>query len=415
MQPTSPQPTPRPSPHARGLRPGPTPAPDGVSRRGSRGGRSGAPVPGDGPRRRVAAGLTAVSAAVMLAIAPGDAQIAHADIPTPDVCPGAAPAAGSLAGVVRGSLQGRPLEGAVLVLTGDGIPDVGAVTDSAGTYHFCALPPGGSLHLEARFGQWVQGPLQLRIEQGIFHRQDFVVGPGTGEFVGDEGKTRQGRVLGAVRDLTNGEPIVEAHIEVPELGRTALTDREGRFVLPDIRPGDRTVRIRHVAYGTTEHTLRVPESATATLSADLAPEAIEMEPILVAGIRSRWLERHGFYERKETGGQAGAGSFISAEEIEAQNPGLLTSFLNSYPSVEVRCSGGGHNSCRLRFSATVCEQAVIYVDGVRSPGFTIDELVIPSEVAGVELYRGVSELPGEFADPVSRRCGAVVLWTKAGG
>lgn len=351
----------------------------------------------------------------MLAAAPGDAQIARTDIRTPDVCPGAAPSAGSLAGVVRGSLRGKPLEGAVLVMSGDGIPDVGAVTDSSGVYHFCNLPPVGSLFLEVRFGQWVQGPHALRIQEGVFHRQDFVVGPGTGEFVGTEGRTRQGRILGTVRDATSGEPIAEAHIEVPELGRSALTDADGRFELADLRPGDRTVRIRHVAYGTTEHTLRVPEAATATLSADLAPEAIEMDPILVAGVRSRWLERHGFYERKETGGAAGAGSFITTEEIEAQNPGLLTSFLNSYPSVEVRCSGGGHNSCRLRFSATTCPEAIIYVDGVRSPGFTIDELVIPSEVAGVELYRGVAELPAEFADPVSRRCGAVVLWTKAGG
>ena len=33
-------------------------------------------------------------------------------------------------------------------------------------------------------------------------------------------------------------------------------------------------------------------------------------------------------------------------------------------------------------------------------------------VAGVEVFRGVSEMPSEFADP-DIRCGAVAVWTRS--
>ena len=34
-------------------------------------------------------------------------------------------------------------------------------------------------------------------------------------------------------------------------------------------------------------------------------------------------------------------------------------------------------------------------------------------VAGVEVFRGVSEIPSEFADP-DIRCGAIAVWTRVG-
>jgi hypothetical protein len=34
-------------------------------------------------------------------------------------------------------------------------------------------------------------------------------------------------------------------------------------------------------------------------------------------------------------------------------------------------------------------------------------------VAGIEIFRGLSEIPAEFADP-DVRCGAIALWTRVG-
>ena len=63
----------------------------------------------------------------------------------------------------------------------------------------------------------------------------------------------------------------------------------------------------------------------------------------------------------------------------------------------------------------------VYLDGIlvvrrsrtgRGSSSNINDFVIPIEIAGVEVYRGPSELPAEFAGMESR-CGAVVIWTKS--
>jgi len=65
--------------------------------------------------------------------------------------------------------------------------------------------------------------------------------------------------------------------------------------------------------------------------------------------------------------------------------------------------------------------ASLYLDGVRMPIVSgrgndilisgIDEFLVPGDIAGIEVYTGAGDLPGEFADFNAQRCGAVVIWT----
>lgn len=69
--------------------------------------------------------------------------------------------------------------------------------------------------------------------------------------------------------------------------------------------------------------------------------------------------------------------------------------------------------------------ASVYVDGHRfklisgstsdPTVFGINELVRPADVAGIEVYTGLGDLPGEFADPNGQKCGAIATWTRSGG
>ncbi|WP_423924508.1 carboxypeptidase regulatory-like domain-containing protein [Candidatus Palauibacter sp.] len=42
---------------------------------------------------------------------------------------------------------------------------------------------------------------------------------------------------------------------------------------------------------------------------------------------------------------------------------------------------------------------------------SINDLVLPTEIAGIEVYTGAAALPAEFGGH-DARCGAVVIWTK---
>jgi hypothetical protein len=55
---------------------------------------------------------------------------------------------------------------------------------------------------------------------------------------------------------------------------------------------------------------------------------------------------------------------------------------------------------------------IVYLDGYRTGGASIDDLVFPSDVEGVEVYKGLSEYPGQFASP-DARCGVIAVWTRS--
>jgi hypothetical protein len=65
------------------------------------------------------------------------------------------------------------------------------------------------------------------------------------------------RFGGVVRDK-QGEPVADAWVALPELGRLASTDREGRFIFSGIRPGEHRVVARTATGEETSGTASVP-------------------------------------------------------------------------------------------------------------------------------------------------------------
>jgi hypothetical protein len=65
--------------------------------------------------------------------------------------------------------------------------------------------------------------------------------------------------------------------------------------------------------------------------------------------------------------------------------------------------GGTYGECHPR----------VYLNGAlanRNERAHIDELVRPGELEGVEIYHGLTEMPGQFADMDG--CGVILLWTR---
>ena len=56
----------------------------------------------------------------------------------------------------------------------------------------------------------------------------------------------------------------------------------------------------------------------------------------------------------------------------------------------------------------------VFIDRMRytmTDGMSIDDMVNPTNVRGVEVYLGAAEVPVEFRNSQSV-CGAVVIWTR---
>lgn len=63
----------------------------------------------------------------------------------------------------------------------------------------------------------------------------------------------------------------------------------------------------------------------------------------------------------------------------------------------------GFNSCPVEY----------YIDGVHSGMESMDN-IIPTAIAGIEIYRGPSTTPAIFLGTGNRKCGVIAIWTKHG-
>ena len=131
----------------------------------------------------------------------------------------------------------------------------------------------------------------------------------------------------------------------------------------------------------------------------------------------------GFKRRVENG----LGVYITKDAVEARNPTFVTDLLREVPGVQVIGQGTGIRPVVRMGRASSRECATqIFVDGflinrraasvANAPpmDFRIDDMVLPSSVEGIEIYRGLSTVPPEFLNP-DAECGVVAIWTRRGG
>ena len=83
------------------------------------------------------------------------------------------------------------------------------------------------------------------------------------------------------------------------------------------------------------------------------------------------------------------------------------------PGVRLVTGPGQVSAASLRIHRVNGCEPSIYVDGARTWLEEID-FFSPHQIEMVEIYRGVSQLPGEMADNNARRCGAIGIWTRRG-
>jgi len=162
----------------------------------------------------------------------------------------------------------------------------------------------------------------------------------------------------------------------------------------------------------------------AVLEVQMAPEALELEPLVVTAERRAFhLEMEGFYERKELGG-----IFITPEVLEKRQPRKLTDVFFGLPGVRVgeQSLGAGPRSVWFRIGEradAIC-WPMVFVDrqmvsngGLSSnspdPG-AVDDFVHGLDVSAIEAYTHASSIPAEFNGP-NAGCGVIVIWTKRGG
>ena len=120
------------------------------------------------------------------------------------------------------------------------------------------------------------------------------------------------------------------------------------------------------------------------------------------------LRARPFYDRMNAGS---FGQFITREQIAAHRPARTTDLLRRVAGLQFGVTRGDGFSTRLRGGCS----PTFYLDGtkVQFVGITIDDVVRPGEIEGIEIYRSVMEAPPEYQG-LNSGCSAILIWTRIG-
>lgn len=324
-------------------------------------------------------------------------------------------------GAVRDAATGDRLAGAVvsvqwsmLAFQDAGLASVktGGIVPASPDGHFavCNLPADAEFTVRAAVGADTSGAVALQFpEVGILARDIYVAPLNSSE---DSASARlSGRVV-----TQSGAPVVGARVSLWGWGGVR-TNESGVFAFPDVPGGSTTLDVRGVGFEPVRRSIDLRTGASRNNTADIVVEraTTTLAPVTIVDTRvSSVLLRSGFEERR----LGGSGRFLDAEDFEKLPITNTTEALGRFPGMLLRNAGRGSRIYMRDPHGLVCSP-MVWVDGApyspaaESDGAVdIDILAAPNQIAGMEIYRRVSQAPLRFGGTTRSACGVIVIWRK---
>lgn len=227
-----------------------------------------------------------------------------------------------------------------------------------------------------------------------------------------------GRVLVEGTESPVRDAIVRLVTAEGQVAATATSDTAGNFRLSAPRLGQFTLRAEHIAMMTVEsQPFRVNVSQSVEVVLRMAETAIPLQPLTVtarSAIDIGFLA--GYFQRVERHETMGFGHVFTRDRIEERQALDVADLLREVPSVSVVQGMNRMPAIMFRTSRGECVPKV-YINGMRQnrggeagSAAVVDETVRPYELEGIEVYRGINEMPAEYYD--EGHCGVILLWTR---
>ena len=209
-----------------------------------------------------------------------------------------------------------------------------------------------------------------------------------------------------------GLHVSAADARVLSLGRSTRADGEGRATLSDLPDGKFELTVRKVGYHPAVVPFTMLAGATDSIRVVMAEVIVELDGVRISAARHPFIQS---FDRRRA---QGLGTFITPGEIEGRRASVASDIFRQVPVVRLVHTPTGFGIrfptiLSMRRSAEDCVP-MIWVDGQRAPGLEIDE-IRSGDIAAIEIYRGASTVPMDFATGGRTQCGAVVIWTKRYG
>ena len=319
-----------------------------------------------------------------------------------------AEASATLVGETLDSATWLPVSDAVIRIAGSNILDR---TSASGEFQLTGVPIGSHrlMLLKIGYAPRLFGFTITRADKGHLDLGPVLLAVG---------QPAQMHVSGTVRNATTGLPVDAAAIGIN--GAMTLSGDSGTFSLEQTvvyLGASNLVEVRRIGYVPYVGDFPI-DAASERLELDVAltPLPVELAEVVVLGDRTVYAlgkRMREFYRRQRTG----IGHHITRAQIEQRQARFVTDLLRTVPGLSVTPGASGRNNLRIIGSFSLyetCGGPNIYLDGVLMYGFDgvdLDFLVLPEELAGIEVYTRPAQIPAEYGGAESG-CGVIAIWTR---
>ncbi|MEO8451439.1 MAG: carboxypeptidase regulatory-like domain-containing protein [Gemmatimonadota bacterium] len=224
-------------------------------------------------------------------------------------------------------------------------------------------------------------------------------------FTAEGSAQEKASLIGRIHDAKTGEPLTSAVLLLDGKPAGANFSAQARFTLQNLEPGRHRVDIRLIGYRPLSVDVSFAAGQTIQRVFELEFTGDQLPDIDVEARNSKVLPRFVEFERRRA---RGIGHFITRDEIRDRGYTSMGDALRTVKGVRVNCNAIECISTMAR--ATIGCPPTYYVDGEEVHSF--GESTPISDVQGIEIYRGASEVPGEYAG-ARAGCGVIAIWTRA--
>ncbi len=326
-------------------------------------------------------------------------------------------------------------------------------TDSLGRYALCGVPANSGLRAYAWSGADTTGAIEVAVPEAGYALQDFAIGvvehvalqadslaPASAAPVTPAAEApapvtrpspasataavpvarvvRRGKAIvrGYVRTI-DGRPLANAIVRVLGSGTQVRSNTEGAFAIVDAGSGTQSVEARAIGYAPYRLAVRLRDGEATQVMLRLAVQRVQLDTVRVVAGKTLAPEVRAIERRM----RSGVGTILDAQTVRERATIFVTDALRGMPGVTISQSGGNGQEVLLRRNAgadgSYCP-ANIQVDGIRMPpsasaNATLDDYVKIADIAAIEVYARVSQVPPEFYS-ADNQCGVIVVWTRRG-
>lgn len=229
-----------------------------------------------------------------------------------------------------------------------------------------------------------------------------------------------GSLSGRVVDMTSQMPLVAANVRIAGTQMGAVTNEQGRYLIPRVPTGQVTVTAERIGYRRATQTVSVTTDQAASLDFTMEAIALSLETVVVTPTGD---------ERRREMGNVPA-KIDAAQAVESAPINTVADLLTGRAAgVQVMSSGGtAGQGTRIRIrgsnSVSLSNEPILYVDGVRvsndnslvsyeTGGFAPSRLndISPDQIESIEVVKGPSAATLYGTDAAN---GVIWITTKRG-